>query len=267
MTEIAESMLSVLGGANCQAEFQEVINRKRSKRTNTPEGPTSGRFSPLSSACEPPSAPAPTQCPTPAQPQSKPQPRPRPRPRTSLNHHHSVPEEERSSNPSPEQHADDERSPRTIEGTMAITVRISRNEDDGSMSTRTTHDVAANPSTTKPEHLPHASAGSTGHENSRPTQQSVISDAAADDGIPDVIVIGTSLIRGLQHRLTTKGAKVKCHMFPGYEVPDIRRELNNILQPQCQPRTIIVQCAGNDIERRRSDHVIVLYEMLINDSL
>ena len=38
-----------------------------------------------------------------------------------------------------------------------------------------------------------------------------------------------------------------------------------ILQPQCQPRTIVVQCAGNDIERRRSDHVIVQYEMLIND--
>ena len=111
-----------------------------------------------------------------------------------------------------------------------------------------THDVAANRSTTELEHLPHVSAGSTGHEKSRPTQQSLNSDTAADDGIQDVIVIGTSLIRGLQHRLTTKGAKVKCHMFPGYEVPDIRRELNNILQPQCQPMTIIVQCAGNDIE-------------------
>ena len=54
-------------------------------------------------------------------------------------------------------------------------------------------------------------------------------------------------------------------MFPGYEVPDIHRELNNVLQPQCQQRTIIVQCAGNDIERRCSDHVIVQHEMLIND--
>ena len=120
MTEIAEYMLSVLGGADCQAEFQEVINRKRSKRNNTPEGTTSGRFSLLSSACEPPLAPAPTQCPPPAQPKSKPQPRPRPRPRyrprTSLNRHHSVPEEARSCNPPPEQHANDERSPCTIEG-------------------------------------------------------------------------------------------------------------------------------------------------------
>ena len=116
---------------------------------------------------------------------------------------------------------------------MPITVHISWNQNDGSMSMRTTHYVAANPSTAESEHLPHASAGSTGHGNSRPTQQSPNSDAAADNGIPDVIIIGTSLIRGLQHRPTTKGAKVKCHIFPGYEVPDIHQELNNILQQQC----------------------------------
>ena len=70
---------------------------------------------------------------------------------------------------------------------------------------------------TEPEHLPHAFASSTGHENSRPTQQSLNSDAAADIIIMTMasqlsFVIGTSLIRGPQHRLATKGAKVKCHV-------------------------------------------------------
>ena len=44
-------------------------------------------------------------------------------------------------------------------------------------------------------------------------------------------------------------------MFPGFEVSDIRRRLPDILNPHCKPKTAVIQCAGKNIERRRSDHV------------
>ena len=74
---------------------------------------------------------------------------------------------------------------------------------------------------------------------------------------PKMAVIGTSLVRGLGHKLTKRGFDVTTFMYPGAELPVIRDHIPAILYNDFQPDVVVLQCAGNDIGNGRPTAQVV----------
>ena len=81
----------------------------------------------------------------------------------------------------------------------------------------------------------------------------------------ETYVIGTSLTRGLGTRLRRHGIDGTVFTYPGATIPHIRSRLKHILSPHKQPREIVLQCGGNDLESQPADKVSHQYDCLIED--
>ena len=81
----------------------------------------------------------------------------------------------------------------------------------------------------------------------------------------DTILIGTSLTRGVGGALRNHGVDVATYMYAGTHIPHIRSRLKGIFTPSHQPRRVILQCGGNDLESQPVDRVAHQYECLVND--
>ena len=84
-------------------------------------------------------------------------------------------------------------------------------------------------------------------------------------GNRDTFVIGTSLTRGVGAQLAQQGIQATCFTYAGCEIPDIRGWLRNIVPKTHKPGHVILQCGGNDAEKRPAERVIGQYESLINE--
>ena len=81
--------------------------------------------------------------------------------------------------------------------------------------------------------------------------------------LPDTVVIGTSLVRGVGDRLRERGIDNMVYCYPGAQLPLIHNKLENILIPGKIPKNIVIQAAGNDVGRHRTDMVVQEYNKLI----
>ena len=79
--------------------------------------------------------------------------------------------------------------------------------------------------------------------------------------VPDVVVVGTSLVRGLGKQWAKRGIDATCYIYPGCEIPFIRDRLPSIFTEDYHPPNVVLQCGGNDAEGR-SPHAIV---QLVNE--
>ena len=84
-------------------------------------------------------------------------------------------------------------------------------------------------------------------------------------GNRDTFVIGTSLTRGAGAQLAQQGIQATCFTYAGCEIPDIRGRLRKIVPKTHKPGHVILQCGGNDAEKRPAERVIGQYESLINE--
>ena len=75
---------------------------------------------------------------------------------------------------------------------------------------------------------------------------------ALRERLPDTVVIGTSLVRGVGARLHQRGIDSTVYSFPGAQLPLIRNRLDNILVPGKIPKNIVIQAAGNDVGHQRT---------------
>ena len=82
---------------------------------------------------------------------------------------------------------------------------------------------------------------------------------------PEVVMIGTSLTRGLGQKLVSRGVNATVHSYPGAEIPQIRDRVPHILRQDNTHKFVMLQCGGNDIEGHHVDRVIDQYEGLIKD--
>ena len=82
---------------------------------------------------------------------------------------------------------------------------------------------------------------------------------------PSTYVIGTSLTRGLGGRLNKLGVNNLTHTYAGAEIPLIRSRVPNIFPSSNLPTCVVLQCGGNDSERRSAEAVIQQYDALIDD--
>ena len=86
---------------------------------------------------------------------------------------------------------------------------------------------------------------------------------ALRERLPDPVVIGTSLFRGVGARLHQRGIDTTVYSFLGAQLPLIRNRLDNILVPGKIHKNIVIQAAGNDVGDQRTDLVVREYEKLI----
>ena len=77
------------------------------------------------------------------------------------------------------------------------------------------------------------------------------------------VVIGTSLVRGVGDRLRERGIDNMVYCYPGAQLPLIHNKLENILILGKIPKNIVIQAAGNDVGRHRTDMVVQEYNKLI----
>ena len=81
----------------------------------------------------------------------------------------------------------------------------------------------------------------------------------------DVIIVGTSITRGVSHELKQQGVEAETYTYPGATIPHIRSRLPYILNENCPPKTIILQCGGNDYEYHSLEQIKEQYDYLVND--
>ena len=79
----------------------------------------------------------------------------------------------------------------------------------------------------------------------------------------NALIIGTSLTRGVGTKLVQQGIQATSHTYAGCEIPHIRERIPYIAPKTNNPTNVILQCGGNDAERRPAEHVIAQYESLI----
>ena len=79
---------------------------------------------------------------------------------------------------------------------------------------------------------------------------------------PAVVVIGTSLVRGLGSLLADKGADATVYCYPGRLIRCIKECLSGIFSAEYHPRNIVVHCGGNDAEARPPHLVVREYNEL-----
>ena len=83
---------------------------------------------------------------------------------------------------------------------------------------------------------------------------------------PSVAFIGTSLVRGLAHRISKRGFSATSFMYPGCEIPVLRERVPAIFSSNYQPEVIVLQCAGNDVDNGHPvAQVIQQLDSLIHD--
>ena len=82
---------------------------------------------------------------------------------------------------------------------------------------------------------------------------------------PEVVVIGTSLVRGLGGLLADEGVDATVYCYPGQQIQHIKQRLHGIFSAEYQPRNIVVQCGGNDAETRPPHLVVREYDELVKE--
>ena len=108
-----------------------------------------------------------------------------------------------------------------------------------------------------------------GNNNQQPSahQQRSYRDVAMSrpPRVPNTVIIGTSLVRGVGAHLHKRGIDNACYTYPGAEIPCIRDRVNNILPRNANPRQIVLQAGGNDLERHPPHAVVNQYDRLISE--
>ena len=79
------------------------------------------------------------------------------------------------------------------------------------------------------------------------------------------IVIGTSLLDGLGHRLNKFGEQVTTYMYRGATVPVLQNRIRHVLNSREQPEKVVLQCGGNDAERQPAEVISTRIESLVHD--
>ena len=124
-------------------------------------------------------------------------------------------------------------------------------------STSTRQSTASTSSTTSPPTL--TSTVRPGHTFaeavSEPNQQRAV--------VPDVVIIGTSLVRGVGNCMSEVNSMV--YTYPGQELPQLQQNVLNIFTPAYQPAHVIIQCGGNDAANRPTHKVVLGYDRLVNN--
>ena len=83
---------------------------------------------------------------------------------------------------------------------------------------------------------------------------------------PSVAIIGTSLVRGLAHRVSKRGFSATSFMYPGSEIPVLRERVPDIFSNNYKPDVVVLQCAGNDVDNGHSvAQVVQQLDSLIYD--
>ena len=90
---------------------------------------------------------------------------------------------------------------------------------------------------------------------SEPNQQRAV--------VPDVVIIGTSLVRGVGNCMSEVNSMV--YTYPGQELPQLQQNVLNIFTPAYQPAHVIIQCGGNDAANRPTHKVVLEYDRLVNN--
>ena len=80
---------------------------------------------------------------------------------------------------------------------------------------------------------------------------------------PQVVTIGSSLVRDQGKLLQRQGINCTCHTYSGTVLPFIKSRVPNILTEQCQPEYVHLMCGGNDLDNHNVDEVCQAYERLI----
>ena len=78
------------------------------------------------------------------------------------------------------------------------------------------------------------------------------------------VIIGTSLMRNSSAALNQRGIDASGYAYPGAQIPLVRGRISSILCPSRQPDNIVLQCGGNDAERRDPVQIARQYESLID---
>ena len=82
--------------------------------------------------------------------------------------------------------------------------------------------------------------------------------------LPDTVIIGTSLVRGVSSNLHKRNIDNVSYCYPGAEIPTIRSRINSVLPRNSTPRQVFLQAGGNDLESHPADQVIKQYDKLIH---
>ena len=80
----------------------------------------------------------------------------------------------------------------------------------------------------------------------------------------DVIVIGTSLVRGVATGLNVRGVNTVSYTNAGCTIPHILPRLHNMI-PTDFKGTLVLQLAGNDCSQIDAESVILRYELLLKE--
>ena len=96
-----------------------------------------------------------------------------------------------------------------------------------------------------------------------PRQQ--VPNHATERSKPKVIVVGTSLTRGLGTELCRNGVDAICYTYPGTTIPQIASRIPHLLPKSMakEYQEVVLQCGGNDAEEFCPSSVIKEYEQLI----
>ena len=178
---------------------------------------------------------------------------------------------------------EDDSSPDTENGFQLVTRRRHKRRSNSTENPSVTHQTLA--ATTPRHQQPHGCRDPPPHINGQ--QIAVVTGVGKPSAAPpqpsshppsysdivshrrrpaaDTYVIGTSLTRGLGTRLQQQGIDGTVFTYPGATIPHIRSRLRHILSPNNQPREIVLQCGGNDLETQSSDKVSHQYDCLIED--
>ena len=82
--------------------------------------------------------------------------------------------------------------------------------------------------------------------------------------LPDTVIIGTSLVRGVSSNLHKRNIDNVSYCYPGAEIPIIRSRINSVLPRNGRPRQVFLQAGGNDLESHPADQVIKQFDKLIH---
>ena len=108
----------------------------------------------------------------------------------------------------------------------------------------------------------HTAATSTSSRSSRSYRDAAVSRPPQ---APETVIIGTSLVRGVSTHLLKRGIDNACYTYPGADIPCIRSRVNHVLPRNSNPRQIVLQVGGNDLERHAPHAVRRQYDSLISE--
>ena len=112
------------------------------------------------------------------------------------------------------------------------------------------------------QHLPNDRGQATQHHRRTGGHQSASGPGTSTD---ETVIIGTSLINGLSAKVNSLGVPTTSYMYRGAQVPHIQSQIRHILNPGKQPKRVVLQCGGNDIERQSAETVCTRIETLVGD--